>query len=135
MRKASSAAAAPPTSTPRFAVEKLLETTEGDERTGVRAVMKALESPVKQIAQNAGVDGSIVLEKIKASGKPKLGLNALNETYVDMFEAGIIDPAKVARSAIQNAASVASMVLTTEVLVADKPEPAPAAPAPGGDMY
>ena len=118
-----------------LAVEKLLETTEGDERTGVRAVMKALESPVKQIAQNAGVDGSIVLEKIKASGKPKLGLNALNETYVDMFEAGIIDPAKVARSAIQNAASVASMVLTTEVLVADKPEPAPAAPAPGGDMY
>ncbi|MBR6741072.1 MAG: chaperonin GroEL [Clostridia bacterium] len=114
------------------AVEKLLKTTEGDEKTGVRAVVKALEYPIKQIAANAGIDGSVVLEKVKASKKNGYGFDALNEVYCDMIKAGIVDPAKVARSAIQNAASVATMVLTTECLVADKPEPAPAAPAGAG---
>ena len=114
------------------AVEKLLKTTKGDEKTGVRAVVKALEYPIKQIAANAGIDGSVVLEKVKASKKNGYGFDALNEVYCDMIKAGIVDPAKVARSAIQNAASVATMVLTTECLVADKPEPAPAAPAGAG---
>ncbi len=113
-------------------VEKLLKTTEGDERTGVRAVIKALEEPVKQIAANAGIDGSIVLEKIKNSKKAGYGFDAATETYTDMVKAGIVDPAKVTRSALQNAASVASMVLTTEALVGDIPEPPAAAPAQGG---
>ncbi len=113
-------------------VEKLLKTTEGDERTGVRAVIKALEEPIKQIAANAGIDGSIVLEKIKNSKKPGYGFDAATETYTDMVKAGIVDPAKVTRSALQNAASVASMVLTTEALVGDIPEPPAAAPAQGG---
>ncbi len=113
-------------------VEKLVKTTEGDERTGVRAVIKALEEPVKQIAANAGIDGSIVLEKIKNSKKAGYGFDAATETYADMIKAGIVDPAKVTRSALQNAASVASMVLTTEALVGDIPEPPAAAPAPGG---
>ncbi len=113
-------------------VEKLLKTTEGDERTGVRAVIKALEEPIKQIAANAGIDGSIVLEKIKNSKKPGYGFDASTETYTDMVKAGIVDPAKVTRSALQNAASVASMVLTTEALVGDIPEPPAAAPAQGG---
>jgi chaperonin GroEL len=112
------------------AVEKLLKTTEGDERTGVRAVAKALEEPVKQIAANAGIDGSVVLDKIKGSKKIGYGFDALNETYTDMIKSGIVDPAKVTRSALQNAASVASMVLTTEALVGDIPEPP--APAAGG---
>ncbi len=114
-------------------VEKLLATTEGDERTGVRAVVKALESPIRQIAANAGVDGSIVLDKVKTSGEIGYGYDALNDRYGDMVKAGIVDPAKVARSALQNAASVSSMILTTEALVGDIPEPAPA-PAAGGGM-
>ncbi len=114
-------------------VEKLLKTTEGDERTGVRAVIKALEEPVKQIATNAGIDGSIVLERIKNAKKVGWGFDAATETYGDMIKAGIVDPTKVTRSALQNAASIASMVLTTEALVGDIPEPAPAAPAGGMD--
>ncbi len=117
------------------AVAKLLETVEGDEKTGVSIVLKALEAPVRQIAQNAGMDGSVILEKIKTS-KAGTGYDAANDKYVDMVETGIVDPTKVSRSALQNAASVASMILTTEALVADKPEPpAPAAPAAPGGMY
>lgn len=110
------------------AVEKLLSETEGDEKTGVQIVLKALEEPVKQIAKNAGLEGSVIVDKVK-SQKKGVGYNALTEEYVDMIKAGIVDPVKVTRSALQNASSVASMVLTTESLVADKPEPAaPAAP-------
>ena len=118
------------------AVEKLIKTTEGDERTGVRSVIKALEAPIRQIAANAGVDGSIILDKVKTSRKIGFGYDALNGVYCDMIKAGIVDPAKVTRSALQNAASVSSMILTTEALVGDIPEPAPAAPAGGmgGDM-
>ncbi|MBE6681827.1 MAG: chaperonin GroEL [Ruminococcaceae bacterium] len=117
------------------AVSKLLETVEGDEKTGVSIVLKALEAPVRQIASNAGMDGSVILEKIKTS-KAGVGYDAANDKYVDMVEAGIVDPTKVSRSALQNAASVASMILTTEALVADKPEPpAPVAPAAPGGMY
>jgi chaperonin GroEL len=119
------------------AVEALLDQVEGDEKTGVKIVAKALEAPVKQIAVNAGLDGSVILENIKNNAKDKsaYGFDAYNEVYCDMIEAGIVDPAKVTRSALQNAASVASMVLTTEAVVADKPEPpAPPAPAGGGDM-
>ena len=118
------------------AVEKLLETTEGDEKTGVKIVAAALTEPVRQIAANAGVDGSVVLEHVK-SGKTGTGYDAYNETYVDMMKAGIVDPTKVTRTALENAASIASVLLTTEALVADKPEPpapAPAAPDMGG-MY
>ena len=116
------------------AVEALVNDVEGDEKTGVRIIAAALTSPIRQIAANAGVDGSVVLEKIQSSGKVGYGFDAYKETYCDMIPAGIVDPAKVTRSALENAASVASMVLTTESLVADKPEPpAPAAPA-GGDM-
>ncbi len=118
------------------AVEKVLETVEGDEKTGVRIVLRALEEPVRQIAANAGKDGSVILENIKASGKSGYGYDAYNEVYCDMYEAGIVDPAKVSRSALQNAASVASMILTTEALVADKPEPVKDVPNPGaGGMY
>ena len=117
------------------AVAKLLDTVEGDEKTGVSIVLKALEAPVRQIAQNAGMDGSVILEKIKTS-PAGVGYDAANDKYVDMVEAGIVDPAKVSRSALQNAASVASMILTTEAVVADKPEPpAPMAPAAPGGMY
>ena len=119
------------------AVEALLSTVEGDEKTGVRIVAKALEAPIRQIAANAGLDGSVILEKVRASGKNGYGFDAYKEEYCDMVSAGIIDPAKVTRSALENAASVSSMVLTTESLVADKPEPpapAPAAPDMGG-MY
>ena len=116
------------------AVEALLDTVEGDEKTGVRIVAKALEAPIRQIAANAGLDGSVILEKVRTSGKTGYGFDAYKEEYCDMVSAGIIDPAKVTRSALENAASVSAMVLTTESLVADKPEPpAPAAPA-GGDM-
>ncbi len=118
-------------------VEKLLETTEGDEKTGVQIVLKALEEPAWQIAKNAGLEGSVIVDKIKACDEGK-GYNALVEEYVDMISAGIVDPVKVTRSALQNAASVASMVLTTESLVTDIPEPPAAAPAmdPGmGGMY
>ena len=120
------------------AVEALLDTVEGDEKTGVRIIAKALEAPIRQIAANAGLDGSVILEKVRNSGKLGYGFDAYKEEYCDMVAAGIIDPAKVTRSALENAASVSAMVLTTESLVADKPEPpAPAAPAdPGmGGMY
>jgi len=115
------------------AVKALLDTTTGDEKTGVALVVKALEEPVRQIAHNAGLDGAVIVEKIKTSGKIGYGFNALTEEYMDMIENGIVDPAKVTRSALQNASSVAAMVLTTESLVADIKEEAPAAPAmPGG---
>jgi len=119
------------------AVEALLDTVEGDEKTGVRIVAKALEAPIRQIAANAGLDGSVILEKVRSSGKTGYGFDAYKEEYCEMVAAGIVDPAKVTRSALENAASVSSMVLTTESLVADKPEPpapAPAAPDMGG-MY
>ena len=119
------------------AVEALLNTVEGDEKTGVRIIAKALEAPIRQIAANAGLDGSVILEKVRNSGKVGYGFDAYKEEYCDMVSAGIIDPAKVTRSALENAASVSSMVLTTESLVADKPEPpapSPAAPDMGG-MY
>ena len=104
-------------------VEKVLDTvSEPDEKTGVKIILKALEEPVKQIAANAGLEGSVILDKVKAS-KDGVGFNALTEEYVDMIGAGIVDPAKVTRSALQNAASVASMVLTTESVVADKEDP------------
>ena len=115
-------------------VQKLLEKAEGDEKTGVAIVLKALEEPVRQIAVNAGVEGSVIVENVKNANKIGYGYNARTGEYVDMLSAGIVDPTKVTRSALQNAASVASMVLTTESLVADKkePAPAPAMPADGG---
>ena len=119
-------------------VEALLPNFSGDAKTGVQIVLRALEEPVRQIAQNAGVEGSVVVENIKRAGKCGYGYDALNDKYVDMNEAGIIDPTKVTRSALQNAASVAATVLTTESLVADIPEKTPAAPAApdmGGGMY
>ena len=117
------------------AVEKLIGKVEGDEKTGVKIIVNALQEPVRQIAKNAGVDGSVVLEKIKSSRKVGYGFDAYKEVYCDMIGAGIVDPAKVTRSALENAASFSSMVLTTEALVADKPEPpAPAAPAGMGGM-
>ena len=122
------------------AVTALLNSTEGDERVGVQLVAKALEAPIRQIAANAGIDGSVVLEKVRTSGKNGYGFDAYKEEYCDMIASGIVDPAKVTRSALENAASVSGMVLTTESLVADKPQPpAPAAPAPEmggmGGMY
>ena len=120
------------------AVEALLNTVEGDEKTGVQIIAKALEAPIRQIAANAGLDGSVILEKVRTSGTNGYGFDAYKEEYCDMVACGIIDPAKVTRSALENAASVAAMVLTTESLVADKPEPpAPAMPNPGdmGGMY
>ena len=115
------------------AVEKLLADAEGDEKTGIRLVMKALEAPLRQIADNAGLDGAVILDRVKASGKTGFGFDAYNEKYVDMLEVGIVDPTKVTRSALQNAASIASTVLTTEAVVANKKEDAPAAaPAAGG---
>ena len=115
------------------AVEKLLSDAEGDEKTGIKLVMKALEAPVRQIADNAGLDGAVILDRVKASGKTGYGFDAYNEKYVDMLEVGIVDPTKVTRSALQNAASIASTVLTTEAVVANKKEEAPAAaPAAGG---
>ncbi len=114
-------------------VKRVLDTVEGDEKTGVRIVIKALEEPVRQIATNAGFDGGVVVDKIMTSQKLGYGFDAYNEVYVDMMAAGIVDPTKVTRSALQNAASIASVILTTESVVADKPEPAPAAaPAAGG---
>ena len=115
------------------AVEKVLDdVNEQDEKTGVKIILKALEAPVRQIAKNAGLEGSVIVEKIKGS-EPGVGFNALVEQYMDMVSNGIVDPAKVTRSALQNAASVASMVLTTESIVADKPDPnANAAAAAGG---
>ena len=120
-------------------VAKLVETVDGDEKTGVKIVVKALEAPVRQIAENAGFEGSVIVDKIRESGKLGYGFDAYTETYCDMMEKGIVDPTKVTRSALQNAASVASTVLTTEALVANQPEEAPAAPAAGmggmGGMY
>ncbi|MBP3918323.1 MAG: chaperonin GroEL [Clostridia bacterium] len=123
-------------------VKVLLDETEGDEKTGVSIVVKALEEPVRQIAANAGLEGSVIIDKIMNADKIGYGFDAYNETYCDMVAAGIVDPTKVSRSALQNAASVAATVLTTEALVADKKEenPAPAAAAPGmgggmGGMY
>ena len=119
------------------AVEKLVNTLEGDEKTGANIVAKALAEPMKQIAANAGIDGSVVLERVKSSGKTGYGFDAYKEEYCDMISSGIVDPTKVTRSALENAASVAAVLLTTESLVADKPEPpAPAAPAaPDMGMY
>jgi len=118
-------------------VSALLADAHGDEKTGIQIVLKALEEPVKQIATNAGLEGSVIIDKVKAE-KPGIGFNALTEEYVDMIATGIVDPTKVTRSALQNAASVAAMVLTTESLVADKPAPEPAMPAmppQGPGMY
>ena len=119
------------------AVEKLLAECEGDEKTGVQIIARALTAPVKQIAANAGIDGAVVLSKIQESGKTGYGFDAYKEEYCDMIPAGIVDPTKVTRSALENAASIASVLLTTESLVADKPQPpAPAAaPAPDMGMY
>lgn len=117
------------------AVQALVDSCDGDERTGAKIVLKALEEPVRQIAINAGVDGSVIVNTLLTSGKVGYGYDAYNETYVDMIPAGIVDPTKVTRSALQNAASVASMVLTTESLVADeKEEKDPMAGAPGAGM-
>ena len=112
-------------------VTKLLDTTSGDEKTGVQIIIKSLEEPVRQIAANAGLEGSVIVDKIKSS-KPGIGFDVLKEQYVNMIEAGIVDPAKVTRSALQNAASVSAMVLTTESVVADKPEKESPMPAGGG---
>ena len=123
------------------AVAKLVESVEGDEKTGVRIVLKALEEPVRQIAANGGLEGSVIIDTIRRSGKVGYGFDAYNEVYCDMIPAGIVDPTKVTRSALQNAASIAAMVLTTESLVADKKEPTPPAPPMGdptggmGGMY
>ena len=125
------------------AVKALLDETAGDEKTGVAIVLKALEAPIRQIAANAGLEGSVIIDAILRSGKTGYGYNFATEDYTDMAEAGILDPTKVTRSALQNASSVAAMVLTTESLVADKPDPqadaaqaaAMAAAAQGGGMY
>ena len=122
------------------AVEKLVATLHGDEKTGARIIATALQAPIRQIAQNAGVDGSVVYEKIRSSGKVGYGYNAYTEEYVDMIPAGIVDPTKVTRSSLENAASIASCVLTTESLVVDKPDPAAdaaaaAAAGQAGGMY
>ena len=122
------------------AVKALLDTVEGDQKTGVNIVLKGLEAPIRQIAFNSGLEGSVIIEKIISANTPNYGFDAAKEVYTDMLEAGIVDPTKVTRSALQNAASVASMVLTTESLVADKPEDAAAAnaaaaAAAAGGMY
>ena len=122
------------------AVEALAKTLQGDEKTGAKIIATALQAPVRQIAQNAGVDGSVVYEKIRSSKKVGFGYNAYTEEYVDMIAAGIVDPTKVTRSSLENAASIAACVLTTESLVCDKPDPAAdaaamAAAAQGGGMY
>ncbi len=120
------------------AVKALIATLSGDEKTGAEIICRALEAPLRQIALNAGLEGSVIIDKIMASDKVGYGFDAYNEEYVDMIAAGIVDPTKVTRSALQNAASVAAMVLTTESLVADikEPEAAPAMPAGGmGGMY
>ena len=117
------------------AVRELCDSLEGDERTGAKIVLKALEAPLRQIAKNAGLGGSVIIDKIISANKPNYGFDAQNEVFVDdMIAAGIVDPTKVTRSALENAASVAEMVLTTESLVADLPEPPAAPAAAGGDM-
>ena len=119
------------------AVKEYVEAAEGDEKTGAAIVLKALEEPVRQIAENAGIEGSVIVEQLKRENKVGYGYNALTGVFADMVEAGIVDPTKVTRSALQNASSVASTILTTESLVADIKEPAPAAPAAPdmGGMY
>ena len=119
------------------AVEALLPTVEGDEKTGVQLVVRALEAPMRQIAENAGLDGSVIVDHIKTSGKVGFGFDAAKEVYCDMVEVGIVDPTKVTRSALQNAASIAATVLTTEAVVSDIKEdtPAPAAAPQMGGMY
>ena len=120
------------------AVKALLEETDGDEKTGVAIVLKSLEAPIRQIALNSGLEGSVIIDKIIESGKINYGFDAYKEVYCDMLEAGIVDPTKVTRSALENAASVAAMVLTTESLIADKPEDIAAAnavAAQAGGMY
>ncbi len=119
-------------------VQTLVSKTAGDAKTGVQIILRAMEEPIRQIALNAGIDGAVIIDTIRRSRKTGYGYDALKGEYVDMIERGIIDPTKVARSALQNAASVAAMVLTTESLVTDIPAPEPAAPAgnPGmGGMY
>ena len=116
------------------AVEEVVNSLEGDERTGAKIVSKALTSPMKQIADNAGLDGAVIIAKIRESEKPGYGFDAYDEVYCDMLEKGIVDPVKVTRSALQNAASIASTVLTTESVVYDKKEEKPAAPAAPGGM-
>ncbi len=116
------------------AIEKLIEKLEGDQKTGAKLVLRAMESPLRQIADNAGLEGSVIIDKIRSAKKKNYGFNAHSEEYGDMIKMGIVDPTKVTRSALENAASVAAMVITTESLVADEPEP-PAPPAmPGGGM-
>ena len=122
------------------AVEKLVAELTGDEKTGAQIIAKVLQAPVRQIAENAGVDGSVVFEKIQSSGKVGYGYNAYSEEFVEMITAGIVDPTKVTRSALENAASIGACVLTTESLVVDKPDPAAdaaanAAAAAQGGMY
>ena len=122
------------------AVNELINAADGDEKTGMTIVLKALSEPVNQIAANAGMEGAVIVDKILASGEVGYGFDAYKEVYTDMISAGIVDPTKVTRSALQNAASVAATVLTTESLVADIPEKeAPAMPAGGmggmGGMY
>ena len=121
------------------ALKKLVKTLEGDERTGAQIILRAVEEPIRQIAQNAGVDGAVIVQKLINAKKANYGYDALNNRYVDMLEAGIIDPTKVTRTALENAASVAATLITTESIVSDIPakEPAPAAGgAPGmGGMY
>ena len=118
-------------------VAKLVKTLDGDEKTGAKIVLKALEEPLRQIAENAGFDGSVVVDKVKNSRKIGYGFDAYDEVYCDMMEHGIVDPTKVTRCALQNAASVAATVLTTEAIVAEKKEehPEPAAQPPMGGMY
>ena len=125
------------------AVEKLVAKLSGDEKTGAQIIARALQAPIRQIAENAGVDGSIVYDKIRSSRKVGYGYNAYSETYCDMIPSGIVDPTKVTRTALENAASIASCVLTTESLVSDKPDPkadaamaaAAAQGGMGGGMY
>ena len=114
------------------ALKKLIASLEGDEKTGAQIILKAIEEPIRQIAKNAGLDGSVIVDKITASKKANFGFDALKNRYTDMVESGIIDPTKVARSVLQNAASVAATLLTTESVVTDIPAPEPAAPAAGG---
>ncbi len=112
---------------------EMVDTLQGDEKTGASIILRALEEPLRQISSNAGLDGSVVVEKVKNSARG-IGFDAVKEEYTDLFKAGIIDPVKVTRSALQNAASVASMILTTESAVAEKPEKRKASPMPAGDM-
>ena len=116
------------------AIKKYADTLTGDTKTGAEIVLKAVEAPLRQIALNAGLDGSVILNEILKANKPNYGFNALTNEYTDMVESGIIDPTKVTRSALENAASVAGVFLTTEAVVADIKEPEPAQPAGAGGM-